>query len=969
MTLTQFLQRILPEEGVKFVVISDGKRMGHIGCDSIEQMARTIESYDKRDGFTVYHACAAYKQKPYFDPDRNRKVCRVKENWLSAKAFWVDIDVGESKAKDGKGYATQAEASAAIKAFCRKLHLPLPTVVSSGHGLHLYWCLSEPLDPVSWQRTATKLKALLNAEGIVADPSRTADFASVLRPVGTHNKKDPASPLVVQCLYEGQVLPTGKFVAFIDEHTEGLAGLDDVPDYLKGAEDKVETYPTFDIDANVVADRCNQIRIVRDTKGDAGYDHWRGTIGILKFCQDGIRYAEEWTENRASTGHTSCDWQTRYETWDSPPATCKFFETANAKGCEGCPFKDKIKTPLVLGRQQPLPPPKPEKSEDKTEEGPSEPQLPEGYAYEDGLLVRYAPDKKGVLQARPFTSTYFYIEKPITNADGDDEYLVVYRHPKTQQKLWFYLEGKLVGAGGNQLVQALGAHSILPLTTKEAVLDMTAYIRDSVTKVVCEVETVPTVTHFGWVKTGFVIGNQIYLNGSGEAKPALLAGNAAKKCGAFQVTGTLEGYAHNLNWVYNRPGMEAMQYAICSMWGSLLTPFCDTVYRGIPCVLSGASSGKGKTSAGLSAMYAFGDAQKLVIASKDGATQMALTALLGTFRNIPLLLDEMTNISPQELSRLSYSLATGEDRSRLRSSGGGVSLADQESWSSQSLITCNSHMTATLMQSGNTEAEALRLFEIRVDKYGIPQLDPIEVSHHLNELSKNSGVAGRAFVEYLTKNYEDIPGILRSFTKDGSLGQRLMIDSRYRFYRYHVICTLAAASIMHQLGVCDFDLDRLKEFAVKAVDDLSNEVKNNSPDPVHMLVQMLRDFEDGTIETPLFDYKREDNHPSKDHFRFREPLRVRRIVSHDEVKDTTYDNTAIIYSSDVNSWLYENRSVDIELFERELSSLHILRKMKDKKGNPLLSLGKGIEGLTSPRSRCWIIDLKKLDEVLNSKGD
>jgi hypothetical protein len=65
-----------------------------------------------------------------------------------------------------------------------------PTLrVDSGGGLHVYWVLDEPIARKVWQSIARKFSALAKQHGLLADPARTADIASVLRIPGTWNYK------------------------------------------------------------------------------------------------------------------------------------------------------------------------------------------------------------------------------------------------------------------------------------------------------------------------------------------------------------------------------------------------------------------------------------------------------------------------------------------------------------------------------------------------------------------------------------------------------------------------------------------------------------------------------------------------------------------------------------------------------------------------------------------------------------
>jgi len=99
----------------------------------------------------------------------------------------------------GKGYATLDEAQAALDEFCSKAKVPQPNyVVGSGSGVHCYWILTDVLGREKWLSYADKFKALMKAVGLRADPSRTADIASVLRVPGTDNHKSlPPRPVSI----------------------------------------------------------------------------------------------------------------------------------------------------------------------------------------------------------------------------------------------------------------------------------------------------------------------------------------------------------------------------------------------------------------------------------------------------------------------------------------------------------------------------------------------------------------------------------------------------------------------------------------------------------------------------------------------------------------------------------------------------------------------------------------------------
>lgn len=135
----------------------------------------------------------AYVALAEFQVANNRKAV----NAVGAYNFWADIDCGDDKAHTGKGYRDNTEALTALAEFCKAADLPLPSiVVDSGGGLHVYWVLDDFLERRAWQAYAKKLKAVMKAVGFLADPTRTADIASILRVPGTLNHKyQPPRPV------------------------------------------------------------------------------------------------------------------------------------------------------------------------------------------------------------------------------------------------------------------------------------------------------------------------------------------------------------------------------------------------------------------------------------------------------------------------------------------------------------------------------------------------------------------------------------------------------------------------------------------------------------------------------------------------------------------------------------------------------------------------------------------------------
>ncbi|MDP1930035.1 MAG: PriCT-2 domain-containing protein [Gammaproteobacteria bacterium] len=156
---------------------------------SIEN-AMSIAIREANAGRDVYYAPSA------FNTNDNRKAGNV----ACVQSFWMDVDVGPEKAQAGTGYDTPEEADTALIRFCNVAGLPSPThVVRTGSGgFHAYWVLDKSISPALWQVLAQKLKEIARHLNFLADPSRTADIASLMRVPGTFNYKyTPPRPVVL----------------------------------------------------------------------------------------------------------------------------------------------------------------------------------------------------------------------------------------------------------------------------------------------------------------------------------------------------------------------------------------------------------------------------------------------------------------------------------------------------------------------------------------------------------------------------------------------------------------------------------------------------------------------------------------------------------------------------------------------------------------------------------------------------
>src|SRR5262249_41719199 len=295
----------------------------------------------------------------------HRRDGRTKQNARCAKAFWLDIDAGPDKP-----YPDWKAAARALAEFCKATGLPRPLIVLSGLGIHAYWPLVQTLDPETWGCYARGLKALCVKHGLQADPARTADITSVLRTPGTHHRKAGIRPVQCSPLVGPYALEQfATLLSVVGEATPRASNakpktstivseLGPTPPHLAsvsvgGVKEKLHRSlrSTFEPSLGIlIAEQCEQLRALRDTKGNLSEPLWYACLGVLAFAEDGEQLAHEWSSG--DERYTEQETQERLDrARQFGPTTCKKFHEHNPTVCERCSWFQKITSPIVVGRE------------------------------------------------------------------------------------------------------------------------------------------------------------------------------------------------------------------------------------------------------------------------------------------------------------------------------------------------------------------------------------------------------------------------------------------------------------------------------------------------------------------------------------------------------------------------------------------------------------------------------------------
>jgi hypothetical protein len=992
MDTLEFLKAILPEHGIHYLALfKEGYKFpAHKVYTDLEAMAEAIEGMAGSKQLSVYHACASY-QKAVIELDEldkngnNKRKYRIPENWDKAKAFWVDVDCGQEKFDKGQGYLTKKDAAVAMAKFAKEVGIPRPMLVDSGNGIHAYWPLTREIGPDLWRKVAVVLKSVLAHAKVIADPTRTADFSSILRPVGSTNRKN-GDAKTVKVLATCEAIDPKEFATplfeYAKEHDVKL--IREAPkkqyqptDLNSDLTAHLPQYPEIPADANVMADKCQQAATMRDTMGDVEYEVWRRVIGLLTFCESGREIAQAWTSNREESGHTNIDWDVRYDTWNAGPSTCESFQSCNPDGCNGCQFKGKITTPLQLARVMP----EPEETVEETvnEEGEATetaiPALPRGYQWDSGLLSRLLPDKEGVLQAFPFCENLFYPTTRIRGEDGTFRYGIRLHLPDKRIRD-FEISGESV-ASPTDLLRAMARYELTKSNHKNAGEHMAAYLLDQLQSLKRSITETNTLTSFGYKddNKAFLLGETLY-EADGSQRKVLVGGNAKERMVTFKNgRGSLEGYAKSLNFMYNRPGAVHWQYTICAGWGSLLAHHCEDLYKGLILALQGGESGRGKTTVCHAALAAFGNPEKLTLNSKDGFTTNALWATLGVFNNVPILVDELTGMDSSVFSDVAYGVSNGQDKVRLTSKNGGVVFAKSSEWRLNVYITGNRDFYGLLAANqANSQAEAVRLIQLNVDRYeGLMLVDRAKypktpegkkaweaasglvAAEHIKKMTANSGHAGAALIQYILANrdevHNDIQTMLGKFTE-------VLSNPKFRFYRAHSACTIVIAKIARKLGIMEFDIKQMYKFTVNLLRDLADSVaENNTVTSEDAFQRMVSILSSRIIVTTECRDRRDGRGPETPRNRVNGPIAGRYILGTQSNKE--FAGRLILSQKEVRDWCMANR-MDFHSMLTSLQEAKALVAHGDK-----FVITRGTD-CPSMQTRCIIVDMHKLNAEANA---
>jgi energy-coupling factor transporter ATP-binding protein EcfA2 len=658
---------------------------------------------------------------------------------------------------------------------------------------------------------AERLKALCDEYEFHADPSRTADNASILRVPETLNfKEDPPLPVAILSIepeveYEAIKSVIGVLIApdwmpkKLDEVTKALLG------------NKQSRFKTIMIKTmNGVG--CAQLENIVLNQDSIEEPLWRAGLSIAAACVD-----RDEAIHKISMGHPEYSAETteRKANATKGPYTCETFQKINPAGCQECGHKGKISTPIQLG------------SEIVASE-------------ETSIVETNEAGEQEVFDIPEFPFPYFrgktggvYIE--VRDDDGGKDAVNVYEHdlyilkrlydPAKGESFLFRLHLPMDGVKEFampatdvmtlELLKArLSFHGVIG--GKKQMEGVMAYVIASAKNLQHKMELEIMRNQFGWADkdTRFIIGEQeISADKVAYSPPSTATGTLSDW---LKPAGDFDAWKQTVK-VYDTPGFEPHAFGFFTAFGAPLLKHLN--FKGGIINLINNTSGTGKSTILKMCNSVWGHPEELMLQWKD--TMNSIIHRMGVMNNLPVTIDEVTKLSGDHFSDLAYSASQGRGKNRMKQHDNSE-RTNATKWATIVLCSSNASFYDKLSSLKSTpDGEFMRLLEYKIDLTG--NLTKEEADVIFNRLYDNYGHAGVEYAKYLVSDLESAIDLVMQVQQ--RLDKAVGLTNRERFWSAIVACNIAGALIAKDLKIIDFDVKRVFDWIVGELKTMRTEIK------------------------------------------------------------------------------------------------------------------------------------------------
>ena len=271
--------------------------------------------------------------------------------------------------------------------------------------------------------------------------------------------------------------------------------------------------------------------------------------------------------------------------------------------------------------------------------------------------------------------------------------------------------------------------------------------------------------------------------------------------------------------LYNRPGNEDRAFCLFAGFGSALMKFTDK--EGGLIHLENNTSGIGKSAILEMVNSIWGHPTKPLILLKDtNASRMKIPTTLG---NIPMTIDELTNMRETEVSDFVFAITDGRDKHRMQSQVNEI-RSNPLRWALICFSTGNKSLVDILQsRKESPEGELKRMFEFHIENNDT--LSKAESDAMLAPIKENYGCAGEVFIKYVIAHLPEVKQLLREVQAE--MDKTLNFINSDRYWSAMVACAITAGFIAKKLGLHQIDVARVKAWIVKFIRNITMITKSH----------------------------------------------------------------------------------------------------------------------------------------------
>jgi len=776
----------------------------------------------------VYFGCAKYHT------NENRQATNAKY----FKSFWIDIDCGYKKE-----YSDQETAYNAVMSFCEGVNLPYPTIINSGNGIHCYWTLTEEISYNDWKPFADYLKSICLSTGLKIDAKVTADAARILRLPQTKNYKSPSNAKDVHLLLLSESTSYTALKRCLD-----FTGGTSVYSFGDLADEDPTDKLAFGEKANFAkimrmslkGSGCNQLVYAYTHQNEMSEPMWRDALSVAQFCED-----------RDKAIHLM---SRQYEHYDPHEVEAKadgikggahrcvtFQESFGAERCDTCVYKGKINSPIRLGMYVPEATPEDNivvarhkgLNEDTTFIIPTYPK-PYFRGKNGGVYMKkHTPlAKAGEAEAELETDILIYendlfVEKRLKDEEVGEMALIKLHLPRDGVEEFTAPLQDILSRDKARVI--LASKGVAAMDKK--MTNIMEYLANYVHYLQKNEEAEIARAQFGWHDDDecFVIGTrEISIDGVRYSPPSASTQEIADK---FRPAGEMAEWIKIAN-LYGKAGNEARAFALGIGFGSPLVRFSGI--KGFLVHLTNERSGVGKTTIQhmINSIWGHPECGMMNFNDKFLARQM----FMGVLKNMPMCVDEITDLPPSEIGTIAYMITQGKGRDRMMSQVNAL-RKNRTTWELPCITSGNNSLYDVLMaHKALPEGEMMRVLELYISPD--ESMTKEETDHVYTDLLRfNYGYAGEAIVKYILRNREECNDLFKETRV--RFDAKANFSQKHRFYSAACAVSITGLEIAKRCGLHNIDVMSIEDWAATTIGNASKVLAEEKESSMSTLGEFL----------------------------------------------------------------------------------------------------------------------------------